>query len=170
MVIGDSLLREQGERFRHCPDISVRCYRGAHIENLIKVFTTEFVEQQWEKVDKVLVLIGTNHVQKCEVKYFEKKYHALIQIIRARLGNIKLIVCTIPPRPKDFESLNWKCKEFNYVIRRVAEKAKAVLEPLHRAYMYEGKPKSIYFCDGLHCSYLGTKVITKVIKRHWHSQ
>lgn len=137
------------------------------MQTITKLFTTGFVEEQWEGVTKLLLLIGTNHVQKYEIAEFEHKYKALLQIIRARLGDIQFVVCTIPPRPKDFEQLNEKCKEFNFAIRRASVIAKAKVELLHKAFLFQGRPKGIYFCDGLHLSPLGVTVLTKVVKRYW---
>ena len=167
MVLGDSLLRDLPVKFQDFPDVHVRVFRGAYIETLKRLFTTGFVERHWVGVDKLFLLIGTNHVEKYELKEFEFKYKALLQIIRARLGDITLIVCTIPPRPKDFDDLNDKCKEFNFAIRRTALKVKAKVELLHKAFLFEGKPKSIYFCDGLHLSALGVNVLVKAVKRFW---
>lgn len=167
MVLGDSLLRDLPPKFQDFPAVHVRVFRGAYIQTLTKLFTTSFVEKDWKGVTKLLLLIGTNHVEKYDLKEFEFKYRALLQIIRARLGDIDLIVCTIPPRPKDFGSLNSKCKEFNFAIRRSAVKAKARVELLHKAFLFEGRPKSIYFCDGLHLSALGVTVLVKVVKRFW---
>ena len=168
MVVGDSLVRDLAKKFAVFPEVRVRVYRGAYIETLIEIFTTGFVESEWQGVKKVFLLIGTNHTKNTEVEYFEKKYTALVQIVRARLGNIELIVCTIPPRPRDFENWNWKCKEFNFAISRAAVKAKAILYPLHKAFLFEGLPRTTYFCDGLHFSRLGTNALTKAVKGFWH--
>jgi hypothetical protein len=94
VVLGDSLLRDLPVQFAAWPGIDVRCYRGAKLGTLIELFTTGFVASDWEKVHKLLLLVGTNEIEKTSLKEFEKKYKALIQIIRARLGNIDFIVWT----------------------------------------------------------------------------
>lgn len=155
-----------GERLSALHGIDVRCYRGAKIENLIELFTCGFVPEHWESVDKLLLLVGTNNLKKTEIGKFEKKFQALLNIIRARLGDVNFIVCTIPPRPKDFKWFNAKLIEFNFAIKRASIKAKAILHPLHRAFLYKGKPKLAYYCDGLHFSAWGTEIVTNVVKMY----
>ena len=167
MVVGDSLVRDLPEKFAAFPEVQVRVHRGAYIETLIELFTTGFVESKWLGVTSVFMLIGTNHTKNTEVQYFEKKYTALLQIVRARLGDIQLIVCTVPPRSRDFKDWNWRVKDFNCAISRAAVKAKAILYPLHKAFLYDGVPRATYFCDGLHFSKLGTNVLTKAVKKFW---
>ena len=163
------MLRGVQSRLSEKFNVEVRSYSGANVTDFITLFTTGFVESDWCNVSGLLLLIGTNNVAKTEVDIFAKKYNALLQIIRARLGDIFSVVCTIPPRLRDFENRNEKCKVFNKIIVEAAKKAKAVLHPLHQAFLCGGKPRRAYFRDGLHFSDWGFRVVTNVVKMHYRA-
>ena len=167
-MLGDSLVKGLLEKLDRW-DISIRCHRGAKVPNFIDLLTTDFDERQWRKVRQLFILIGTNNVQKTTIGEFEKKYTALLKIIRARLGDIPIIACSLLPRPKDFDKLGEKCKEFNFCIKRASCQAACTFYPLHKAFLFDKLPKDTYFTDGLHFSYLGNKVLCKVVKRWYHT-
>ena len=104
------MLRGVQERLSEEFNVQVRSYSGAYVTDFINLFTTEFEENDWCNVSGVFLLIGTNHIVNTQEDIFAKKYNALLQIIRARLGNIFFVVCTFNIYVCESNSINHRLK------------------------------------------------------------
>jgi lysophospholipase L1-like esterase len=137
------------------------------VQRLTEVFTTGFLENEWKDVFAVILLVGTNDVERGRSHEFKIKYRALVKIIQARLGQVHIVLCGIPPRPKDEETLGEKTRLFNRIILAVAQELKLVHHPLYKAFLSHGQLKLNYFCkDGLHLSPVAERLVAKVVKMY----
>lgn len=146
----------------------VKCYKGCNVERLTDKFVFEFIQEDWRNIVVLLILIGTNDVKSLEVNTFEIKYRNLLSVIRARLGNVQLVLLGIPPRPRDHNVRGEKAKQFNKVILRITQDLSVGHFPLYKPMCYKGAPKCEYFVDKLHLSRLGVAVLVKVVKQFRH--
>ena len=167
MVLGDSLVKHLPHQFVDWADVTVRSYRGYHVQDLTALLAYDFKESEWVNVTGVALLIGTNDLKSLSVEAFKLKYKALVQIIRARLGGVNIVLFGFPPRPKDHSNWGWKAIAFNKAIKDIASELRVLHHPLYKACLYKGQPVDRFFLeDGLHLSYEGVKLLAKVVKMY----
>lgn len=161
------MLKHLPGQFVDWVDVSVLSYSGYHVEDLTALLAYNFQESQWAGVTGVALLIGTNDITSISVQEFKLKYKALVQIIRARLGVVDIVLLGIPPRPKDHSTFGHKAICFNKAIKDIAVELKVLHHPLYKACLHRGQPIDKYFVgDGLHLSATGVKLLAKVVKMY----
>ena len=164
-MVGDSLLKHLGNQFVDWEDVWVKSYRGYHVEDLTSVFVEHFDENEWTDVGGIALLIGTNDIESESPEAFRVQYRALIRFIRARLGDIPIVLFGIPPRPKDHEDLGHKAIHFNKIVKEIAVELGVCHHPLYKAFLSYGQPKShMFLSDGLHLAYPAEVLLAKVVK------
>ena len=164
-MIGDSLIRDLGGQFVDWADVEVRPGLSVGVEECTKTFTINFQPEFWRGVSTIFLLIGTFDIEETEARVFAIKYRALVKIIRARLGDVNLILSGIPPRPRDEKVLGHRTKLFNKFILTVAKDLKVTHHPLYKAFLSHGELKMNYFgSDGLHLSSVANILLAKVVK------
>ena len=95
------------------------------------------------------------------------KYKVLVQLIRARLGNINIVLFGIPPRPKDHVTLGARAIEFNKVIKSISTELGVAHHPLYQAFLSHGQPKPwLFHADKLHLSDAGVIILAKAVKMY----
>lgn len=165
MVIGDSLLKHLGHQFVDWVDVTVWSHSGFHVEDLTSWLAYNFEEAEWSGVKGVAILIGTNDIKSLSPERFRIKYKALVQIVRARLGSVSIVLLGIPPRPRDHDTHGRKAIRFNVIIKEIAVELGVLHHPLYKACLSHGQPIAKFFLgDGLHLSVTGVKLLAKVVK------
>ena len=164
-MVGDSLLKHLGNQFVDWEDVWVKFYRGFHVEDLTTIFVEHFDESEWTDVGGIVLLIGTNDIQSESPEVFRVQYKALVKFIRARLGDIPIVLFGIPPRPRDHKSLGGKAIKFNKIIKEIAVELGVFHHPLYKAFLVYGQPKEhMFLSDGLHLAHPAVVLLAKVVK------
>lgn len=160
-MLGDEILDGVPALVNYLPVIRVHQWNGAGIRQIVDWFVTDFRPEDWESVQYVLIVLGAHDLLYYDIDKTILKYRTLVNIIRARLGDVHIVALTVPPR---IGLLYQTGIDFNKELVCLAKKLKIESYPLHNAFVHGRTAKAEYFDDGVRCSEKGLKVIVKVIK------
>lgn len=132
------------------------------IQHFIDLLAVDFDEGQWRHIQIVILMLGVSDWLQC--RNFDRlclKYRALVNIIRARLGDISIICCTNPPRKglifEDGITVNRS-------IVSIAKELHVQNYPLHRPFVKGRGIRPDYFTSDFGIGKLGITVFVKLIK------
>ena len=119
-------------------------------------------EKQWSKTKTVLIVLGANDLIKgVSIQKTLIKYKALVNVIRARLGDINIVCATLPPRIGLKFELGL---EFNKGVSHLAKVLHVKAYQLHKPFVLGRTAKAAYYLDGLNFDKPGLMVVVKAIK------
>lgn len=146
----------------HLEGLSVYHLERGCVQDCIDFFVHQYKPEQWSQVQYVLLIVGAHDLcQGKSVDHTIKRYRTLVNVIRARLGDIKVVICSVPPRL----GLIYSCGiEFNNELVKLAAKLGVKFHRLHNAFVSGRTAKAAYYLDGVRLSETGLKVIVKVLK------
>lgn len=157
LLLGDSLVKYVS----NLNNTQVLAFKGITIEQLaVRVLQNKIPHLSNKEL--VLTHVGTNNVEKDSLETMVSKTNFLIDMIRAKLPNVPILVSLIIPRPKDFDKLGNKVKQYNFRMYELATVLNITCLPTYRSFLFAKSPKTnLYAVDKLHLNPDGTKTITK---------
>lgn len=161
-MLGDEWLQEVLPHVTHLPHVRIIQEDGANLQFFIDLLSRKFVDTQWKHVQIVLLTLGAIDLCETSSERVLLKYKALICMLRARLGDIQIVCCTLPPR---LGLLFQTGLVFNKEIVKLANTLKADCFPLHRVFVCGKTARPDYYAGGIKLSTLGIKVVVKMIKQ-----
>lgn len=155
VIIGDSLVRGVGAKLEQQSNMYTAASRGgARIENV-----TEEISQMKDKEDRhLVVLVGTNNVQKEGSVEIIEKYKTLIEVSK-RIKSRKISICGIPRRVDLTSYQNSRRLGVNQQLKEICTK--------NDVEYIEYEPQNSRLArDGLHLNYLGQDELAGRIFSH----
>ena len=163
MVLGDEWLEGIGPHVTHIPHVRLIPHTGADIQYFIDLLSRNFEDGHWQNVQIVILVLGAVDLRNITSEKVLLKYKALICIIRARLGDVIIVCCSLPPRL----GLEFKTGlEFNKDIAKIASALSVEYFLLHRPFVCGKTAKPGYYESGMRMSRLGINVVVKMIKQY----
>ena len=164
VILGDSIIT--GIFLRGIAE--VHNVRGATFLRLLIGVELDHYIKDWSPYRLVIIHCGTNDIDNGNAKDILATLQLLIHSIQDRNSNIRIIVSSILPRPKDFPTTNPTIKRTNQVLQIWAQSQSNVrFEPTYRTYLYNGeirKDQELFAKDDLHLNELGKWRLARLFK------
>jgi lysophospholipase L1-like esterase len=164
LILSDSILKWVDIE----PLATTYAVRGAVIEDLITGVQENWFVRSWETIELVIIHCGTNDVANKKQKYILHQIQYLIHEIKSKNRNIRFILSSILPRPRDFQNTNQIIERVNQVLKIWAGGNHRVhYLPSFRSFLRKAKIRTdqdLYASDGLHLNDRGTTRMARIIR------
>lgn len=157
MLVGDSLVRGQGDEFcRNKPRRKFRCYPGQKIEDITE--RVDYLVDNSKEDTLFLTLVGTNNLHRDNSTDIVDKYRVMIKKFAARRR--KVAVCSIIPRYDADIAMFRKMSVVNRQVQALCRQ-----EDMHFFDLWHhfSRDKTLYARDGLHLNCVGKARLGRVI-------
>lgn len=156
LLIGDSLVKY----VQKLNNTQVLAFKGITIEQLaVRIKQDKIPHLAGKRL--VLTHVGTNNVETDSPESMVAKTNFLIDMIRAKLPEVPIMISLIIPRPKDFDVLGKTVLKYNYMMYDLSKRLKITCLPTYRKFLFDRRPISkLYAGDKLHLKPDGITVLT----------
>lgn len=141
--------------------LKTTAFPGANIHRIKK-----YVEENSDVINShsfLIIHVGTNNVEYSTTSQILLQYADLISTAIDKLQDVKLILSSIIPRPKDFKLSNPKILKVNIELAKMCQTFDIKFVKTYKYFLKRAKPIDYLYTnrDGLHLNRLGTKMIQK---------
>ena len=168
VILSDSLLKHAS-----LPGVAeVHCVRGATFSTLKEGVDHDRYIKDWKAYNLVIIHCGTNDIDNGNQKNILKETTALVAKVQKRNTELKFIISSILPRPKDFETTNPIIKRVNEVLKVWSSSKKHVIfAPTYKTFFKGNQIRTdqvLFDEDKLHLNEQGSLRMVRILKSLVH--
>ena len=135
-------------------------YRGYRIEDVRREIVRD--RSMIEKIDNLIVHVGTNNIENQELNIIMSQYSSLIEVILNTNRSINLIMSAIIPRPIDHVNSKIKITGVNKELKKYTKEKGIKFTETDKIFRKGYDPiQELYAGDNLHLNFKGTQRLTK---------
>ena len=165
IVLSDSILKY----CQFLPFAILLAITGATVDTFIHKQFAALLVTDWTHYRLCIINLGTNDIANGHARFMFPRIKRLITLIRRRNPEIKFIVCSILPRPRDHKQTLKDIKSVHTAFSTWASITPGVgFYPSHRSFTtnFEIRADQRLFCqDKLHLNYKGVGRMEKLLKQ-----